>query len=81
MCKKASVSICLFSWDYMINYNESEKEEQITEYDINGPTSRHGLTYTNKHKTSLNMMMLICLRQHPTNTWGSIYEKVEEHWG
>ena len=26
-------------------------------------------------------MMLIYIKQHPTNIWGSIYEKVKEHWG
>ena len=26
-------------------------------------------------------MMLIYIKQHPTNTWGSIYEKVKEYWG
>ena len=45
------------------------------------PTSTLGLTYTNKHKKCLSMMMLICIKQHPTNTLGSIYEKVKEHWG
>ena len=48
--------------------------------DINRPTSRHGLTYTNKHKKCLSMMILICIKQHPTNTClGSVYEKVKEH--
>ena len=44
---------------------------------INRPTSRHGLTYTNKHKKCLSILMLICIKQHPINTWGSIYEKVK----
>ena len=26
------------------------------------------------------MMILICIKQHPTNTLGSVYEKVKEHW-
>ena len=38
------------------------------QYNINRPTSRHGFTYTNKHKKRLSMMMLICIKQHPTNT-------------
>ena len=25
-------------------------------------------------------MMLIYIKQHPTNAWGAIYEKVKEHW-
>ena len=34
-------------------------------YHINRPTSRHRLTYTNKHKKCLSMMMLISIKQHP----------------
>ena len=51
----------------MINYNEGEKEKQMTQ-DMNRPMSRHGLTYTNKCKKCLSMMMFICIKQHPTNT-------------
>ena len=47
--------------------------------DIIRPTSRHGLTYTDKHKKCLGIMMLICIKQHTTDTRGSIYEKVKEH--
>ena len=36
-------------------------------YDINRPTSRHGLKYT-KYKKYLSMMILTCIKQHPTNT-------------
>ena len=25
-------------------------------------------------------MMLVCIKQHPTDTWGSIYEKVKKRW-
>ena len=44
-----------------------KKKNRSHKYDINRPTSRHGLTYTNKHKKCLSMMMLICIKQHPTN--------------
>ena len=27
------------------------------------------------------MMMLICIKQHVSNIWRSIYEKVKQHWG
>ena len=37
-------------------------------YNINRPTSRHGLTYTIKHKKCLSMMMVICIKPHLTNT-------------
>ena len=52
----------------MIKYNESEKEKQIIKYDTNRRTSRHGLTYTIKHKKCLSMMMVICIKPHLTNT-------------
>ena len=77
--QKSSVSICLFLWDYMINYNEVKKKNGSHRCDINRPTSRLGLTYT-KYKRYLSMMMLVCIKQHPTDTWGSIYEKVKKRW-
>ena len=81
--KRAKKQVCLF-----VYFNEAirliimkvKKKSTSLKYDINRLTSRHGLTYTNKHKKCLSMMMLICIKQHPTNTWGSIYEKVKEHW-
>ena len=36
-------------------------------YSINRATSRHGLTYT-KYQKCLSIMMLTCIKQHPTNT-------------
>ena len=45
-----------------------KKKSRSHKYEINRLTSRHGLTYTNKHKKCLSMMMLICIKQHPTNT-------------
>ena len=58
-----------------------KKKIRSYRYDINRPTSSHALKYTNKYNKCLSMMMFICIRQHPTNTWGSFYEKVKEHWG
>ena len=43
-----------------------KKKNRSHKYKINRPTSRHGLTYTNKHKKCLSMIMLICIKQHPT---------------
>ena len=63
----------------MINCNESEKKNRLHKCDINRPTSRHRLTYTDKHKKCLSIVMLICIKQHTTDTRGSIYEKVKEH--
>ena len=27
------------------------------------------------------MKMLICIKQHLSNTWRSIHEEVKQHWG
>ena len=29
---------------------------------------------------SLNMMMLLCIKQHLSNIWSSIHKKVKQHW-
>ena len=82
--KCAKKQVCLFVYFNEIIWliiMKVKKKNRSHKYDINRPTSRHGLTYTNKHKKCLSMMMLICIKQHPTNTWCSIYEKVKEHWG
>ena len=44
-----------------------KKKSRSHKYDINRPTSGHGLTYTNKHKRCLRIM-LICINQYPVNT-------------
>ena len=40
-------------------------------YDINRPKPRYS-----KYKKCLNMMMLICIKQHISNIWSSIHEKL-----
>ena len=44
-------------------------------YDINRPRSRHGHKYS-KYKKCLSMMMLICIKQHLSNIWSSVHEKL-----
>ena len=44
--------------------------------DINRPRSRHGHKYS-KYKTRPSLMMLICIKQHLSNMWSSIHEKVK----
>ena len=41
-------------------------------WDINKLRSKHG----HKYRTSVSMMMLICIKQHLNNIWSSIHEKV-----
>ena len=42
-------------------------------YDINRPKSRHRHKYS-KYKKCLSMMILICIKQHLSSIWSSIYE-------
>ena len=49
-------------------------------YDINRPRLKHDHKYT-KYKTCLSIMMVICIKQHLSNIWSSIHEKVKQHWG
>ena len=65
----------------MINYNESErKTDHINTTQID-PRLDMGWHILKKPEKGLSMMMLICIKQHSTNTWCSMYEKVKEHWG
>ena len=49
-------------------------------YDINRPRSRHGHKCS-KYETCLSIIMIICIKQHLSNLWSSIHEKVKQHWG
>ena len=49
-------------------------------YDINKPRPRHEHKYV-KYKMYLSIMMALCIKQHLSNIWSSICEKVEQHWG
>ena len=49
-------------------------------YGINRPRGRHGHKYS-KYMKRLSMMMLICIKQHLSNIWSSVYENVKQHWG
>ena len=43
--------------------------------DINSPKSRHRHTYT-IYKMYLNMMMVICVKEHLSILWSTIHEKL-----
>ena len=49
-------------------------------YDINRPRSGHEHKYS-KYKKGLIMLKLIFTKQHLSNIWSSIHEKVKQHWG
>ena len=52
-------------------------------YSINRPSCRHGHKYSKYMKSvyHISMMMLICIKQHLSNIWSSVYENVKQHWG
>ena len=51
-------------------------ENRSHRYDINRPGSRNEPKYT-EYKKCFSMMILICIKQHLSNIWGSIHEKVQ----
>ena len=66
---------------------EKKKKNGSHRYDINRSKSTHGhkniksenIKYR-KYKKGL-IIMLTCTKQHLSNIWSSIYEKVKQHWG
>ena len=79
MCKKAIVFV-YFNEIIWLVIMKVKKKNRSHRYNINRPMFRYGLTYT-KYKRCLSIMILTCIKQHPTNSWGSVYEKDREHWG
>ena len=49
-------------------------------YDINRPRPRMGPNILNIKCVS-SAMLIICIKQHLSNVWSSIHEKVKQHWG
>ena len=47
---------------------------------INRPRPRHGHKYS-KYKKCLSMMMVMCIEEHLSNIWRSVYDKVKLHRG
>ena len=72
----------LYSWDYKINHNANEDENETRSHrsNINRPGSRHEYKFR-EYKRYLSMMMHICTKQHLSNIWSSIHGKVKQHWG
>ena len=79
------------TWECAFNYNEIEADNHIRQgshvdqksygshkYGINRSRPRHGHKYT-KYEMCFSTMMDICIKQHLTNIWSSIYEKVKQH--
>ena len=50
-------------------------------YDITRPRPTNGNKYTICKMCLSLIMMAICIKQHRSNIWSSIYEKLKQHWG
>ena len=57
---------------------EKKKKNESHRYNINRHRSTHGHKYR-KYKNCLIMIMLQCTKQHLSNIWGSIPEKLKQH--
>ena len=57
--------MCLYSWDYTINHNENEDENNRSHIydDINRPIARHGPKFS-KYENCFFMTMFVCIKQH-----------------
>ena len=81
---KQKQQVWLYSWDYTINRNEKEDEIKTKQknssyrYDKNRPRFRDGHKCI-KSKEFLSMITLICIKQHLSNIWSSIYEKINNN--
>ena len=55
-------------------------KNRLHRYDINKPGHSHGHICT-KYKMCLNIMTALCIEQHLSNIWSSIYKNVKRHCG
>ena len=72
--------VCFNEVIWLMTMKMGLKKNRSHKYDINRPRPRHWHEYT-KYKMCLNLMMNICIKQHLTNIWNSIQEKIKQHWG
>ena len=67
----------------MVNHhdNDDQNEKRSHRYDINSFRSKHGYKYSKYIRRLSMMMILISIKQHLSNIWSWIHEKVKQHWG
>ena len=72
----------LFEWFIWLTTTKRrlKMKNRSHRYDMNRPRPRHGHTCT-KYEMCLSILMVICIKQHLSNIWSSIHEKVKQHWG
>ena len=54
-----------------------KKKNRLQRYDMNRARPRHGGKCT-KYKMCLTTRMVLCIKQHLSNIWSSIHEKVKQ---
>ena len=68
----------LFKWGYVINDNENEAGNEKYNINRSRPRYRHKNA---QYEICLSKIMVRCIKQHLSNIWSSIHEKVKQHWG
>ena len=63
----------------MINQikKKMKMENRSHRSDTERPRCRHGYEKYNK---CLSMMVLVCIKQHLSDIWSLVHEKVKQHW-
>ena len=70
--KQKNMCVCIH---HIIRLIIMKMKNRSHRYDINRPKPGYS-TY----KKSLQMLQLICIKQHISNIWSSVYEKAKQHW-
>ena len=79
--KQKNNCVCIHGITWLIIMKMKMKmKNRSPRYGTNRPRSRHRHKYS-KYIKFLSMMILICIKQHQSNIWSSIYENVKQHWG
>ena len=79
--KQKNKHVCIHEiMQIIIMKMKTKVKRDSRKYSINRPRSRHGHKYS-KYRKRLSMIMLICIKQHLSNIWSSVYEIVKQQWG
>ena len=74
--RKSTSGVCILEIIRLIIKKTNMKmKNRSRRYGKNRPKPRYS-----KCKKCLNMMWLICIKQHLSNIWSWIHEKVKQHW-
>ena len=77
--QKTSVSVLMKIMAWLILMKMRLKMKEVSHRcDRNKPRPRHGHRYT-KYKVRFSLMMIVYTKQHLSNIWSSVDEKVNQH--